>query len=228
MPRRTRCLAPAPPPSNAHASESRRPVLVPPCTVSPFRSRATTLTSTPCQFSVCSPKLLDAARARRPARPCPGPRLYRPPIVVAAAVRQPRIDRRRDAERRVVRQRSSTGCRPYTSCPTSCGSSRRSPRRAACTSCWTDDAQSPVVRPRAPAGDEAGIEGPVNTCFPRFCCPSSPHSPFFAVFAEIAVRHEVLVGVGPRPRRADGRADQRVHVEVAVGRRDRFHVLARG
>src|ERR1700704_1161152 len=33
-------------------SESRRPLLVPPCSVSPLRSRATRLTSTPCQFSV--------------------------------------------------------------------------------------------------------------------------------------------------------------------------------
>src|SRR5947209_7344334 len=36
----------------AHASCSRRPVLVPPCTVRPLRRRATTLTSTPCQFSI--------------------------------------------------------------------------------------------------------------------------------------------------------------------------------
>ena len=39
---------------SAHESESRRPVLVPPCTVRPFRSRALTPTSTPCQFSVCA------------------------------------------------------------------------------------------------------------------------------------------------------------------------------
>src|SRR5438105_12966935 len=41
----------------AQLSWSLRPVLVPPCTVSPFRSRATTLRSTPCQFSICFPKL---------------------------------------------------------------------------------------------------------------------------------------------------------------------------
>src|SRR6478736_5680216 len=38
---------------SAHASWRRRPVLVPPCTVIPLRSRATTFTSTPCQFSIC-------------------------------------------------------------------------------------------------------------------------------------------------------------------------------
>ncbi len=39
----------------SQASESRRPVLVPPCTVSPFFKRALTLTSTPCQFMVSCP-----------------------------------------------------------------------------------------------------------------------------------------------------------------------------
>src|SRR5436305_15071927 len=43
----------------AHASWSRRPVLVPPCTVRPLRSRATTFTSTPCQFSVIFAKFVD-------------------------------------------------------------------------------------------------------------------------------------------------------------------------
>src|SRR2546429_9421719 len=38
---------------SAQASWRRRPVLVPPCIVSPFRSRATRFTSTPCQFSIC-------------------------------------------------------------------------------------------------------------------------------------------------------------------------------
>jgi hypothetical protein len=37
-------------------SWSRRPVLVPPWTVSPLRSRALTLTSMPCQLSFISPK----------------------------------------------------------------------------------------------------------------------------------------------------------------------------
>src|ERR1700680_444221 len=36
----------------AQLSARLRPLLVPPCTVSPFRSRAETPTSTPCQFSV--------------------------------------------------------------------------------------------------------------------------------------------------------------------------------
>ena len=39
-------------------SVSRRPVLMPPCTVSPFRNRALEPTSTPCQFSICFAKLL--------------------------------------------------------------------------------------------------------------------------------------------------------------------------
>src|SRR6185295_3683631 len=37
---------------SAHESASLRPVLVPPCTVSPLRRRAFTPTSTPCQFSI--------------------------------------------------------------------------------------------------------------------------------------------------------------------------------
>ena len=46
----------------AQASSARRPVLVPAWTVRPMRSRATTLTSTPCQFSMASPKLVDVLR----------------------------------------------------------------------------------------------------------------------------------------------------------------------
>ena len=37
-------------------------MLVPPCTVSPFRSRALTLTSTPCQFSVCFAEVVRVLR----------------------------------------------------------------------------------------------------------------------------------------------------------------------
>src|SRR5687768_1705842 len=63
----------------SHASATLRPVLVPPCTVSPFSSRAFTEKSTPCQFSVWSPKFLyDCASSST------GPtatRLYRPLIV---------------------------------------------------------------------------------------------------------------------------------------------------
>src|SRR4029077_15309871 len=44
-------------PRTSQASVSRRPVLVPPCTVSPYRKRALTLTSTPCQFMLSCPKL---------------------------------------------------------------------------------------------------------------------------------------------------------------------------
>src|SRR5437867_13286106 len=44
----------------AQPSATLRPVLVPVCSMSPFRNRAFRETSTPCQFSVCSPKLLDA------------------------------------------------------------------------------------------------------------------------------------------------------------------------
>ena len=40
---------------NAHESANLRPVLVPPCTVRPLRSRAFTLMSTPCQYCVCCP-----------------------------------------------------------------------------------------------------------------------------------------------------------------------------
>ena len=40
----------------SQSSLTRRPVLVPPCTVSPFAIRATTLTSKPCQYSICFPK----------------------------------------------------------------------------------------------------------------------------------------------------------------------------
>ena len=53
---------------------SRRPVLVPPCIVRPLRSRATTLTSTPCQFSLSSREVArPTARARPPVRPCSEP-----------------------------------------------------------------------------------------------------------------------------------------------------------
>ncbi len=54
----------------------------------------------------------------------------------------------------------------------------------------------------------------------------APHSPFFAGLFEIAVRHEIPVRVGPRPRRAGGDADEGIHVDVAVGRREGFHILA--
>ena len=65
----------------AQLSGSRRPVLVPPCTVSPFRSRATTLTSTPCQFSICFPKLLADCASSSTCPTLVGMRLYRPLIV---------------------------------------------------------------------------------------------------------------------------------------------------
>ncbi len=44
--------------------------------------------------------------------------------------------------------------------------------------------------------------------------------------AQIAIRDEVLVAIRPGARRADGRSSQWVHVEIAVGRRDRFHVFS--
>ena len=45
----------------SQASVSRRPVLVPPCTVSPFRKRALTPISTPCQLLVISGPMADAS-----------------------------------------------------------------------------------------------------------------------------------------------------------------------
>src|SRR5262245_21572164 len=45
----------------SQASVSRRPVLVPPCTVSPYLRRAFTVTSTPCQLLVISLPVTDAS-----------------------------------------------------------------------------------------------------------------------------------------------------------------------
>src|SRR6266850_3152776 len=59
----------------AQLSCSLRPVLVPPCTVSPFRSRALTPTSTPCQFSICLPKLLASCASCCSCPTLPGTRL---------------------------------------------------------------------------------------------------------------------------------------------------------
>ena len=87
----------------AQASVSRRPVLVPPCTVSPFRMRALTPTSTPCQLLIISGPTADASSMQVEDLAD----LVRVQIEEAAdnlssAARQPRIERGGDAERRVV------------------------------------------------------------------------------------------------------------------------------
>src|SRR5262245_17888316 len=48
----------------SQASVSRRPVLVPPCTVSPNPRRALTVTSTPCQLLLISCPVTDASSWR--------------------------------------------------------------------------------------------------------------------------------------------------------------------
>ena len=66
-----------------------RPVLVPPCTVMPFRSRATMLTSTPCQFSICVVKLLGSGESERPqARVGLGQQRFRLQILDQAQIGQ--------------------------------------------------------------------------------------------------------------------------------------------
>src|SRR5580765_2598083 len=63
---------------SAQASWRRRPVLVPPCTVMPLRSRATTFTSTPCQFSVCLARTFADCASSLTWPTLPGTRLYSP------------------------------------------------------------------------------------------------------------------------------------------------------
>src|SRR2546425_574303 len=63
-----------------HPSANRRPVLVPPCTDNPLRSRAFTEMSTPCQFSDCSPNLLEACASSSTCPTFVGTRLYSPLI----------------------------------------------------------------------------------------------------------------------------------------------------
>src|SRR5678815_1225671 len=64
----------------AQPSASLRPVLVPPCTVNPFCSRAITEKSMPCQFSVCSPKFLYDCASSSTSPTFAGTRLYKPLI----------------------------------------------------------------------------------------------------------------------------------------------------
>src|SRR5204862_6575996 len=75
-------VAPAPSSGNAarsaQASWYLRPVLVPPCTVIPLRSRATTFTSTPCQFSTCFARMFADCASSLTWPTLPGTRLYRP------------------------------------------------------------------------------------------------------------------------------------------------------
>src|SRR5258706_13858374 len=63
---------------SAQASWSLRPVLVPPCTVIPLRSRATRLTSTPSQFSICLTRTFPDCARSWPWPRLPATRLYSP------------------------------------------------------------------------------------------------------------------------------------------------------
>src|SRR6267154_1393969 len=63
---------------SAQASWSLRPVLVPPCTVMPLRSRATTFTSTPCQFSICLARTFADCASSLTWPTLLGTRLYSP------------------------------------------------------------------------------------------------------------------------------------------------------
>ena len=103
------------------------------------------------------------------------------------------------------------------------------------TSCWTDDAEIPVVGPHAPALGNAGIVVGVERALAEVQIRPLPADVATARrqvlqrrVQQIAVGHEIPVAVGPRPR--GGRRDpiDRVERRVGAGGARRLQILAEG
>ena len=204
-------------------------------------------------------------RGRGEVRALPVRRARRAVVGLARHVvlRAPRRRRRRDGDkRRHARRRpagcraaewrwsrcrnprpSSARCRSRRSCPTSAGCSRLRPTAAAASSCCTDDAELPVVRPHAPAAQDGRVDGggvrvgvaeiQVVAAERRAQIAAGGEVVLLRRIEQVAIDDVVAVAVGPAAgraagARADARDDARRRIVGAVddvGRR-RFEVLA--